>query len=627
MNPAALPSHTPIPLPRGGQIVITSLGPIQFGIPPETIKDTSLLSCGVPQILVVGNRFFSYSRGINLADVEFPIFFNFFIRKQKCVIICTEEQRERVKAFMQESMFGPETVNLEADVQGDPSRLPWCPDLQREMDHFSQNPFKPGHRLTYDDFVEFVTYQSADDTARYKSIALQRQDDDMFCLTDTQTGTTTLISQKVRLPPLRAEPVTRRETFRRPTLGVTVLGRGHGFDPNTKTTGLLLWTNGRGILVDPPVDSTEYLKDNEIPSRATDAIILTHCHADHCAGTLQKVLQADRVRLYTTPTIYESFLRKSAAITNLPIERFEHILDYRPLPIRQPVFINGAKFIFNYNLHSIPCIRIEAWLGDKSLVYSSDTLNDPEVFEQLRREGVLSDGRAQDLDAFPWNHDLVIHEAGVPPIHTSTRFLGSLDQTIKDRLYIVHTTQSAIPDGSGLRLAPLGLENTLQLTKAKASHRDAVEWVRAMRSVDHFQNMSAEKVEEFLEVVEYREVKAGEDLIRMGDEGNEFFMILSGKCAIYQGEVARKVFGMYDYFGETALVNHGRRTADVTAISDMELLVMHRHASLTSSMEPLLCQPCDGSTPIGTLAPGSYLISTQSSPTSMRPNAPASKPL
>jgi CRP-like cAMP-binding protein len=561
-------------------VVLTKNDVIQFGIPPETIKDTLQMECGVPKILVIGEQFFSYSRGLMLADVEFPIFFNFFIKQQRCTIVCTEEQKLRVKQFMQESMFGPQTIDLDADVQGDHTKKPWCPDLEKEMSYFGRNPFKPGQPLCYDDFVEFKTFTGEEEIAHLENLSIRRTADQQFEILDHLAKKSVLVPRSVSLPPCAIEPVYRKTNFQRPTFGVSIVGRGHGFDPNTKTTGFILWSNGRGILVDPPVDCTEYLKENEIPSRTADTIILTHCHADHCAGTLQKALQADRIKLYTTPTIYASFLRKAEAITGLSAEIFEQIIDYRPVPIRKPIFIHGARFSFHYTLHSIPCIGLEAWLGGKSLAYSSDTLNDPAIVEQMHLGGLMSRERADDLIEFPWHHDLVIHEAGVPPIHTSTSFLDSLSEDIKSRLYIVHTTQSAIPEGSNLRLAPLGLENSLELAAAKPALRDAVEWVRAMRAVDHFQGMSSEKVEEFLELVQHRRVSAGEPLIKTGEIGDEFFMILDGKCAIYHGEVQRKVFGMYDYFGETALVGSGRRTADVTAISDMELLVMKGSAFL-----------------------------------------------
>ena len=43
---------------------------------------------------------------------------------------------------------------------------------------------------------------------------------------------------------------------------------------------------------------------------------------------------------------------------------------------------------------------------------------DPGRIEALHREGILSAERRDALVAFPEHHSLVIHEAGIPPIHT-----------------------------------------------------------------------------------------------------------------------------------------------------------------------------------------------------------------
>ena len=40
----------------------------------------------------------------------------------------------------------------------------------------------------------------------------------------------------------------------------------------------------------------------------------------------------------------------------------------------------------------------------------------------------------QQLLDFPWHHDIILHEAGVPPLHTPIRVLSELDADIKARL-------------------------------------------------------------------------------------------------------------------------------------------------------------------------------------------------
>jgi glyoxylase-like metal-dependent hydrolase (beta-lactamase superfamily II) len=70
---------------------------------------------------------------------------------------------------------------------------------------------------------------------------------------------------------------------------VTVLGNSHGFDPKGKTSGYVLWINHRGIMIDPPPFSSSILIANNIPPLMIDGVIVSHCHADHDAGTFQKV--------------------------------------------------------------------------------------------------------------------------------------------------------------------------------------------------------------------------------------------------------------------------------------------------------------------------------------------------
>lgn len=567
----------PTPLPRGGMIVLTSQGPVQFGAPPETIKDSMGTPEGVASVFVLTRDFFSYERGISFAEMEFPIYFNFFLKKQKARVVCTEEQKDRLCRFMQESLFGPSEIDLRAEISGSQEDNPWYPDLKREMSFFRRHPFDPSRPMVIEDLVDFHLFPGDVGAVEVDGLKIERLEDGCFKLTDPATS-----KRGVKIPgglslPERVPELDRRKfMFKPPVFGVTVLGSGHGFDSKGKTTGFILWVNRRGIMVDPPVDSTQWLLEREVATRCVDSIILTHVHADHDGGTLQKALQADRIRLYTTPTIYHSFLRKSEAITGLPKERFHAVLEFHPVPIRQSVRINGARFVFNYNLHSIPTIRFEAWLGGKSLIYSSDTLNDPEHIDRLHKLGVLHDGRYEDLSDYPWHHDVIIHEAGIPPLHTSPERLAKLPAKVKKNLYLVHTTKEALPKGSNLRMAPQGLSGTLRIKVKQSSHYEAINWLQAMRAVEHFRNLPVEKSIEFLELVEPKTFKPGELVMRHGDAGQYFYMILQGKAEVTSGEVEKKIYGMYDYFGETSLILDIPRTADVKAISELKVLRMEK---------------------------------------------------
>jgi hypothetical protein len=57
--------------------------------------------------------------------------------------------------------------------------------------------------------------------------------------------------------------------------------------------------------------------------------------------------------------------------------------------------------------------------------------------------------------------DVLLHEAGAPPIHTPLSVLNELPDRVKKRLYVVHT--SALPDDCDLRVAPTGTAGTIRM--------------------------------------------------------------------------------------------------------------------------------------------------------------------
>ena len=77
-------------------------------------------------------------------------------------------------------------------------------------------------------------------------------------------------------------------------------------------------------------------------------------------------------------------------------------------------------------------------------------------------QGVLTKARADDLRNLPLQEtDLLLHEAGAPPIHTPLDVLLKLPQRVKKRLYVVHT--SSLPEDCELRVAPTGTAGTIRL--------------------------------------------------------------------------------------------------------------------------------------------------------------------
>ena len=101
-----------IPLKRGGVIVKTKLGWIQVGIPPETVKDSLNLGIEVPSHYVIPSVRFDKKTGINVAEFEFPAYFNYFVKKKKINLICSKEAFEAIKIIFQETLLGPQEFEV-----------------------------------------------------------------------------------------------------------------------------------------------------------------------------------------------------------------------------------------------------------------------------------------------------------------------------------------------------------------------------------------------------------------------------------------------------------------------------------------------------------------------------------
>jgi CRP-like cAMP-binding protein len=69
------------------------------------------------------------------------------------------------------------------------------------------------------------------------------------------------------------------------------------------------------------------------------------------------------------------------------------------------------------------------------------------------------------------------------------------------------------------------------------------------------------------------DAEEGAVLTQQGKPGREFFLVLDGVASCRVGSKEVKKFRAGGYFGELALLHGGLRTADVVAITPMELLV------------------------------------------------------
>ncbi|ETV80522.1 hypothetical protein H257_06784 [Aphanomyces astaci] len=519
-------------LPRGGCIVSTSIGPVQYGIPPETIKDSMVLGLPVPMYFVVPSEPFTKTlgsnMGVNVAEFEFPAYCNFFFKRQSVnLIVASQDAEDRIRRVFQETLFGPQQIDIEHDfpVSAPPSSYP---DLPAELGYFR----KFGNTLISLDmllkFTHFNAQNVATITAGDNKVTIQKLNGE-FVFTDHTTNGTAIVEDFVRLPAAPPAQILD-EAFYPPVFGVTVLGNSHGFDPSGRTSGYVLWINRRGIMIDPPPFSSSILIANNIPPLMIDGVIVTHCHADHDAGTFQKILQEGRVSLITTSTIYHSFLRKYSALSGFDESFLKRVLTFRRVRINDPTNIRGATFRFFYSLHSIPCVGFEVTYGSKRIVFSGDHLNDVDRIQALRDEGVLSTTRCNELLAFPWDCDVILHEAGVPPIHTPMKTLMALDESIRSRMYVVHTAAKDIPANSGLRAAPEGVQNTIIVPTELPESASTMEVLDLIRKIDIFGDLTLNDAYEVIQMAKRVTFSKAETVQQAGQPTDKFYIVIAGEA-------------------------------------------------------------------------------------------------
>jgi cAMP-dependent protein kinase regulator len=79
------------------------------------------------------------------------------------------------------------------------------------------------------------------------------------------------------------------------------------------------------------------------------------------------------------------------------------------------------------------------------------------------------------------------------------------------------------------------------------------------------------------DVLESRTFTEGQDVIKEGEAGEEFFLVESGSAVAVKsgpnGETVVKTYGKGDYFGELALLNRQNRAATVRATGSEKLRV------------------------------------------------------
>ncbi|RJQ45333.1 MAG: cyclic nucleotide-binding protein [Gammaproteobacteria bacterium] len=126
-----------------------------------------------------------------------------------------------------------------------------------------------------------------------------------------------------------------------------------------------------------------------------------------------------------------------------------------------------------------------------------------------------------------------------------------------------------------------------------AGGADDDDWMTQMLQSRVFEKVPPMNIQSIFMRMEPAPVRAGQVIIKQGDEGDYYYVIRRGRARVTrktteQREVALAEIGVGDGFGEEALISNAPRNATVTMLSDGELMRLSKKDFVSLLTEPAL---------------------------------------
>jgi CRP-like cAMP-binding protein len=131
---------------------------------------------------------------------------------------------------------------------------------------------------------------------------------------------------------------------------------------------------------------------------------------------------------------------------------------------------------------------------------------------------------------------------------------------------------SRILDGS----IPESLRSSLPTSRLFGPRVTQDDKIARLEEVSLLEECSRKQLKAVARITEVVEVPAGSVLARVGEPGNEFYLIMDGSARVELSSRRRVRLKPGDYFGEMSLLDGQPRSATVVAETPMRLLVIKR---------------------------------------------------
>jgi rhodanese-related sulfurtransferase len=120
------------------------------------------------------------------------------------------------------------------------------------------------------------------------------------------------------------------------------------------------------------------------------------------------------------------------------------------------------------------------------------------------------------------------------------------------------------------------------------------DWMTALLQNRAFHNIPPANLQAVFMRMQPVQFLAGETIVRQGDEGDYFYVIVSGRCVVTRATPLNREgirlaeLGMGDTFGEESLISGARRNATVTMLTDGAAMRLGKDDFISLLNEPLL---------------------------------------
>ena len=139
-----------------------------------------------------------------------------------------------------------------------------------------------------------------------------------------------------------------------------------------------------------------------------------------------------------------------------------------------------------------------------------------------------------------------------------------------------------------------GTYEVSELQSSDEPAADADDWMTTLLQTRAFHRIPAANIQAIFMRMQRVERKAGEFIIKQGDEGDFFYVVVKGECTVLREtpinkdgiKLAQLTTG--DTFGEEALISDARRNANVKAATDVTLMRLGKEDFQTLLNEPTL---------------------------------------